>query len=312
MAQTVKKKVKDNSKAPLVSVVMSVYNGEKHLREAIDSILNQTITDYEFIIINDGSTDDTLKIIKSYKDPRIVLISRKNKGLVASLNEGIKKARGKYIARQDADDISLLSRLEKQLGIIQQNKKAVLIGAFGEYFTDRTSQEGIYMMPYLQPDFARRFFLGNTLMHGSALFNRRKIILSGLYSGKVGPVEDYDLWSRLELEQFIIIPEVLYCYRLNEEGISHQNMEQQSTAAADIRTRLWEKQNPPKLIISALWFRVLSYNRVDRQIIRQLLGDQKSLAIEAFRRKRYSASIESFFAYIIVNIMNGILWIRKK
>ena len=94
---------------PLVSVVMSVYNSEKYLKEAIESILNQTYTNFEFIIVNDGSTDSSLDIIQEYmkKDERIVLISRDNKGLPYSLNEGIEKAKGKYIARMDADDISL-------------------------------------------------------------------------------------------------------------------------------------------------------------------------------------------------------------
>lgn len=94
---------------PTISVVISVYNGEKYLSEAIESVLNQTYKDFEFIIINDGSTDNSLEIIKKYQnqDERIVLISRENKGLVSSLNEGIEKAKGKYIARMDADDICL-------------------------------------------------------------------------------------------------------------------------------------------------------------------------------------------------------------
>ena len=105
--------VKKFNKNPAISVVMSVYNGEKYLRDSIDSILGQTFKDFEFIIIDDGSTDSTLKIIKDYRDPRIVLISRKNKGLAESLNEGIKKAKGTYIVRQDADDISNEDRIKK-------------------------------------------------------------------------------------------------------------------------------------------------------------------------------------------------------
>ena len=97
----------------LISVILPVYNGEKYLKESIESILNQTYTNFEFIIIDDGSKDSSLEIIKEYEkeDERIIVISRENKGLVASLNEGIATAKGKYIARMDADDVSLSERL---------------------------------------------------------------------------------------------------------------------------------------------------------------------------------------------------------
>src|SRR6187397_2012165 len=101
---------------PLVTVLMSVYNAEKYLREAIDSILNQTYRNFEFIIINDASTDGSEAIINSYKDERIRLISNsQNLRLTASLNKGIDLAKGKYIARMDADDASLPERLQKQV-----------------------------------------------------------------------------------------------------------------------------------------------------------------------------------------------------
>ena len=113
---------------PLISVVMSVYNGEKYLKRSIDSILNQTFKDFEFIIINDGSTDKSLEIIKSYDDDRIVLIDQENKGLTKSLNIGIKTASGKYIARQDADDVSLPDRLKKQVDFLEVREDVVLLG----------------------------------------------------------------------------------------------------------------------------------------------------------------------------------------
>src|SRR5215211_725311 len=100
--------------APKVSVVMTVFNAERYLREAIESVLNQTFGDFEFVIVDDGSTDRSLDILKEYaqRDPRIRLISRENKGIVASANEGIAVARGQYLARMDADDVSLPQRFE--------------------------------------------------------------------------------------------------------------------------------------------------------------------------------------------------------
>jgi glycosyltransferase involved in cell wall biosynthesis len=122
MEQAVKVMQKRSAKAPLVSVVMSVFNGEKYLHEAINSILQQTFTDFEFIIVDDGSTDSTCRIIQSYDDPRIILISRANKGLVASLNEAILSAKGIYIARQDADDVSHLARLQAEVFFLRNNR----------------------------------------------------------------------------------------------------------------------------------------------------------------------------------------------
>lgn len=118
------------SKCPQISVIMSVYNGEKYLREAIDSILNQTFTHFEFIIVNDGSTDKSLNIIKSYNGSRIILVQQENKGLAAALNEGIKIAKGKYIAMMDADDISLPTRLEKQIQFMEAHPEYVAIGSW--------------------------------------------------------------------------------------------------------------------------------------------------------------------------------------
>lgn len=120
------------SNIPQISVVMSVYNGEKYLGEAIESILNQTFKDFEFIIINDGSTDKSLEIIKSYKDERIVIIDQKNMGLAKALNNGIKIAKGKYIARMDADDISMPNRLEIQYDFMERHPECVAVGSNAE------------------------------------------------------------------------------------------------------------------------------------------------------------------------------------
>lgn len=115
--------------SPKVSVVMSVYNGEKYLPETIDSILNQTFKDFEFIIINDGSTDKTAKILTSYDDPRIRIFNQENMGLTKSLNRAISLAKGEYIARMDADDISYPERLKKQVDYLNKNPDIGLVGS---------------------------------------------------------------------------------------------------------------------------------------------------------------------------------------
>ena len=117
---------------PLISVVMPVYNGGVYLKEAIESILNQTYKNFEFIIIDDGSTDNSLSIIKEYafNDNRIIVVDRENRGLITTLNEGIDLAKGKYIARMDADDISLPTRFEKQFKYMEQNNLDICGGDF--------------------------------------------------------------------------------------------------------------------------------------------------------------------------------------
>ncbi|EGR0539792.1 glycosyltransferase family 2 protein, partial [Vibrio cholerae] len=116
----------------MISVIMSVYNAEKYLSESIESILKQTFRDFEFICIDDGSTDSSLEILKKYRDldPRIILVSRDNKGLIYSLNEGLSLARYNYIARMDADDIAREDRLEKQYRYLSNKKNVSVVGSY--------------------------------------------------------------------------------------------------------------------------------------------------------------------------------------
>ena len=127
-----------SSIAPQISVLLPVYNGEKTIARAIESILNQDFKDFELIILDDGSKDKTLDICKDYqkKDSRIILVHHENKGLSATLNIGISLARGELIARQDSDDCSLPDRLEKQLNYMRANSKTVLLGTWAKIFVD--------------------------------------------------------------------------------------------------------------------------------------------------------------------------------
>jgi len=135
---------------PVVSIVMSVYNGEQYLAIAIESILNQTFKEFEFIIINDGSTDNSLSIMQKYaqSDDRIILIDRKNLGLTKSLNEGIAIARGEFIARMDADDISFPERLSEQVKFLTAYPEIDLIGCRAVVFSDNNKLIGF--LPFAQ------------------------------------------------------------------------------------------------------------------------------------------------------------------
>ena len=169
---------------PVITVLMSAYNAEKYLREAIESILNQTFKDFEFIIINDCSTDKTKKIIEEYanKDARIKLINNAtNLGLTKSLNIGLEEARGEYVARLDADDVSLSERLEKQLEFMNKNRDITLTGAWAEIIDEEGKAKG--------------FIKGET--DETALYFKDSIVAAGGYNEKYVYAQDYELYSRL-------------------------------------------------------------------------------------------------------------------
>ena len=196
--ETVEKLLKQigKNKSPKVSVIMSVYNGEKYLREAIDSILNQTFKDFEFLIINDGSTDSSREIILSYDDPRIRLIdNKKNIGLTRSLNKGIQLARGEYIARQDADDISLPERFMKQVKYLDGHRNVGLLGCGVAVIDERNAEVKRWE---IKRD--NQYALINSIAHGSVMIRAHCLKEVGGYRKELKYVQDKDLWYRLAIK----------------------------------------------------------------------------------------------------------------
>lgn len=211
-------------KEPEVTVLMSVYNGEKHLREAVESILNKTFSDFEFLIINDGSTDRTLDILESYNDTRIIVINQKNIGLAKSLNKGIAMAKGEYIARLDSDDISMPHRLEKQLEFMNNHKEIHLLGASAEIIDEKGIHIDDCIFNVTSELLFYRLIYGNYFIHSSAFFNKEYILGIGGYTEKILYVEDFDLWSRVSRSKnIIILPEKLVKLRKRPTSISQMN-----------------------------------------------------------------------------------------
>lgn len=212
--------VKENS--PLVSVVMSVYNGSSYLKEAVESILNQTYSNFEFLIINDGSTDNSLNIIQSFSDKRIKLIDNGvNKGLIYSLNKGFDEAQGKYIARMDADDISLPNRFEKQVNYLERHSHVGVLGSDYICFTEDYSK---YILAVHQSEEIKAFLLfGATVCHPTLML--RKSVVDQFhfrYSDMAKHVEDFDLWTRMSIHtHFANINEALFKYRDHPNQVSH-------------------------------------------------------------------------------------------
>ena len=205
---------------PKVAVLMSVYNGEKYLHESIDSILTQTFKDFEFLIINDGSTDKTDQILNGYNDPRIKIINNgKNIGLTKSLNKGLKLAKGEYIARMDADDISMPGRLERELEFLDKNPAVGLVGTY--YLMINRKGNVLHTMKRLTEsmELKEKLLRSNQFCHGSVMFRAECIKNLGSYREEL--VQDYDLWLRIsEKYEVANISEFLYKWRLDINSIS--------------------------------------------------------------------------------------------
>lgn len=207
---------------PKVSVVMPAYNAEKYIAEAIDSILNQTFTDFEFIIINDGSTDKTKDIILSYSDPRIVYLeNEKNSGIVVTLNKGLERALGEYIARMDADDISYPERFERQVMFLDSHEHIGVVGSALQIFGDGIDNQNLFFSDTKEKLKADLLF-NSCLAHPTVMFRHSLIQNSSeFYDIRFAGIEDYDLWWRLaQITDLGCINEVLLRYRMHEKQIT--------------------------------------------------------------------------------------------
>ena len=212
-------------KNPKVSVIMSVYNGEKYLSEAIESVLNQTLTDFEFIMVNDGSTDDSLKIIKSYDDKRVRLIDNEtNIGLTRSLNKAIEQARGEFVARQDADDVSLPGRFEEQVRYFERHPETALLGT-GIYIIDEGGKVlGKKAAPANPGD---SLLQANRFNHGSTMFKSAVVRKLGGYNELLRYCQDYELWLRMAKSHEVRnLKQGLYKLRSHDENIQFRKRDE--------------------------------------------------------------------------------------
>jgi len=210
-------------KNPKISVIMSVYNSEKYLREAIESVLNQTFTDFEFIIVNDGSTDNSPKIIKSHNDERIRIINNeKNIGLTKSLNKALKQGKGEYIARQDADDVSLPNRFEMQVKYLESHPEVVLLGT-SFYLIDETGEITKKYVVLAKPTI-KDLIKENQFSHGSVMVKKEIVDKLGGYNELFRYSQDYELWLRIaECYEVRNLRQILYKLRSHNENIRFMN-----------------------------------------------------------------------------------------
>lgn len=221
---------------PPVSVVMGVFNGERYLRECVDSILSQTFRDFEFIIIDDGSADGTAAILESFaqNDARVRVYHQENRGHAESLNRGCGLARGKYIARMDADDIALSDRLRRQIDFLENHDEVgVLSGAF-EFIDPNGKTLQTQQLPVTDDEIRSRLRLRNglPLLHPGIVMRREVFQAVGGYRRAFEDAEDYDLWVRMGKEcQFSNLEAVLLRYRLHPDQVSCRKLRTQTLGA---------------------------------------------------------------------------------
>lgn len=255
-----------SSTVPEITVLMSVYNAEHYLDDAIDSIRNQSHGDFEFLILNDGSTDASTKILRRHadEDPRIRLIHQENRGLVAALNRGIEEARAPFIARMDADDVALPDRLEKQWHRISEDKELGLLGGHIHVINDRGDTGALIRFPVGTQEISERLYYGSPVAHPAVIMRRDLVRKLGGFRSFYRHCEDYDLWLRMsECARIDNLDEVVLRYRRHGDSVSATNRESQTTGTF-LAQAAWLLRRAGKHDPTAEWL------SIDRRVLMDL------------------------------------------
>jgi len=217
---------------PAVSVLMPCYNAAATITEALESLSNQTFSEFEIIAVDDGSTDNTLAILQTWaaRDTRLRVLSRPHEGIITALNAGLEACRARYVARMDADDICHPKRLERQVAILDAHPEVALVSCLVEGFPKEDLREGFRIYIDWQnslvgdEDIRREMFVESPLAHPSVTFRKTLVEALGGYQ-EHGWAEDYDLWLRLYLQgaRFAKIPEVLVSWREYPERLTRSD-----------------------------------------------------------------------------------------
>jgi glycosyltransferase involved in cell wall biosynthesis len=207
---------------PAITVLMPAYNAEKYIGEAIRSVLQQTYTDFELVIVNDGSTDNTLNIINSFNDARIIVINQPNMGVAAALNIGLIHARAPYIARFDADDVCYPYRLEKQIRFLQDNPEYILVGSEAKYILENGDfLFDFHCIAYSHEQIMEKLYFYCPFVHPTVMYKKENVCNAGGYPADAHNFEDYLLWTKIvHAGKFCNLTEPLIKYRLNSTSVT--------------------------------------------------------------------------------------------
>jgi len=235
--------------SPAVTVLMPVYNAERFVKQTVESVLAQTFRDFEFLIINDGSTDRSLEILQDFaqRDARIRLVSRPNTGYVVALNEGLEKARGELLARIDADDLADPRRLELQVARMRAEPQLVALGSNAWAMDEDGRMLGDYDVPLTHEEIEANHLKGSSSIHHPAVMLRPEALKRvGGYRRQFMPCEDFDLWLRLaEVGRLANLPEKLLTKRLLAGSAVASNLAKQEKLVKEIVNETWRRRALP-------------------------------------------------------------------
>lgn len=225
-----------NINKPIVSIILPVYNGARYVKQAIESVLQQTFLDFELITVNDGSTDESLQIIKSFTDARIKIINQDNKGLIATLNTGIELSQAEYIARIDSDDIwSDVNKLAKQMKYLFENPACVVLGSWAKIIDENGKEISSLRYSETDREIRSEILTKNCFIHPSVVFNKDTCLRAGGFNEQEKYVEDYGLWLRMgQFGKFANIPECLMSYRIHQDSVTQQKNLTQSRNSLEV------------------------------------------------------------------------------
>jgi glycosyltransferase involved in cell wall biosynthesis len=268
---------------PTVSVVLPVRDGERFLREAVDSVLAQTFRNLELVAVDDASSDSTPAILASYEDPRVRVVAGPGTGIVGALQAGVAAARARYIARMDADDVSLPERLERAVALLDARPRTALVTSWAETIDEEGRSTDVVVLPDRSADLLRILLLRNPIAHGSVVLRRVALDAVGGYREEYGNNEDYDLWRRLLRDwEAAVVPEVLYRYREHGAAVSRASAPQRIPLRERLRDELWEEHGQGLGFLDTL--RAGRRYRGDERLYEAYVLDQWALARESLRR----------------------------
>jgi glycosyltransferase involved in cell wall biosynthesis len=252
--------------SPTVSVIMPVFNTAEHLGEAIQSILDQRYANFEFIIINDGSTDHSKQIINSFNDPRIITLeNEQNQGLVFTLNRGVNLARGEWIARMDGDDISLPIRFEEQMQYLHNHPYVDVLATTVQLIDEHGTDAGIWADDYanILPNQILDYLpVNNCIAHPSVMV-RTQVLKKFTYLAEQAQAEDYDLWLRIAANGYVIhkLDHTLLKHRITRFSFTRSRQQNVYSKLATTKFRFaknaWKNGNHSSFVRRTYWYACL-------------------------------------------------------
>ena len=226
--------------APLVSVLLPVHDGERFLREAVESVLAQTLRSLELVAVDDGSTDGTRAILESFRDERLLIVPQPHLGLVAALNRAAREAGGSHLTRMDADDVSLPDRVARQAAFLDAHPRVGLVVSGVTVIDADGRRLRTVVLPPDDASLRRRLLLRNPFTHGAVTMRREAFERAGGYRPGYGANEDYDLWRRLARDwELAAMPEVLYLYREHPAAVTQTDVHDRVRSRERLRDELW-------------------------------------------------------------------------